>query len=109
MIESLYREGWLVRRGDWPLVAYFGSIVLVTLATLAIGGLWECIQRRNQLIEMIRKVPVRTRLAVLGTVAFGYFVWPTPYEYTVWHGREMRRNRFTGAVQTHSPYAGWIP
>ena len=38
-------------------------------------------------------------LLILLVLAFGYFVWPTPYRYMVTDTEVFRVNRFTGEIQ----------
>lgn len=48
-------------------------------------------------------------LAAAGVVAvaFGWFVWPTPWAYHAVGVHLIRVNRFTGAVQSTDGTAGW--
>lgn len=44
---------------------------------------------------------------LLAIIAFGLFIWPTPYEYTRKYPNVVRVNRFTGEKET-SGRGGWI-
>lgn len=48
----------------------------------------------------------RTALIALAVLAFAYFVYPTPYEYTRRAPNVFRVNRFTG-VREVSTANGW--
>jgi hypothetical protein len=51
-------------------------------------------------------------VVVLVALAFGWFVWPTRYEYVVVHGgnyeRVVRIDRITGKLFERSR-GGWVP
>lgn len=45
-------------------------------------------------------------LVAMIAVAFLFFVWPTPYTYSTYHGVVYRTNRISGEQQASTP-AGW--
>jgi hypothetical protein len=53
-------------------------------------------------------------LVAVATLAFGLFVWPTPYEYYVHQPSEtpvqmVCVNRFTGAAWVRGISSRWVP
>lgn len=48
-------------------------------------------------------------LLALGCAAlFGYFVWPTPWDYHVFRDSMIRIDRRSGRVEGFSPDSGWV-
>ena len=53
------------------------------------------------------------RVLLLAAIAYGYFVWPTPYSYGTWTAQAgyhylMRKNRITGHIDLYyTPTGRW--